>query len=76
MTAGGSEGVTIGGVSGGVTMVCVSEGCDEDDRTTKMGCGGKDGTNGGGKKDDENEALGDVVDELRGVKEDEVVAKY
>ena len=64
------------GESEGVTMGCVSTGCDEDDGTTKMGCRGKDGTNRGNKEDDETEALGDVVDELGGEKEYEVVAKY
>jgi len=66
----------MGCVSEGVRMGCVSEGCDEDDVTTKMDCRGKGGMNGGGGKDDEIEALGEVVDELGGVKEDEVVAKY
>ena len=64
------------GESEGVTMDCVSIGDDEDDGTTIMGCRYKDGTNGGGRKDDEIQALGDVVDELGGEKEDEFVAKY
>ena len=41
-----------------------------------MGCGGKDGTNGGGRKDDETEAFGDVADVLGGEREDEAVARY
>jgi len=66
------------GENEGVTMDCVSKGgdADEDDGTTKMCCGGKDGTNGVGRKDDEIEALGDVVDVLGGEIEDETVARY
>lgn len=37
---------------------------DGDDGTTAIGCKEKDGMNGGGMKDDETEALGDVVDVL------------
>jgi len=61
-----------------VTLDCVNKGgdADEDDGTTKMGCRGKDGTNEAGRKDDETKALGDVVDNLGGEKEDETVARY
>ena len=44
---------------------------------TTIGCIGKDdGTNGGGKKDDETEVWGYVTNFLRGVIEDEAVVKY
>ena len=66
------------GDTGGDTMDCVRKGDDtnEDDGTTTVGCRGKDGTNGGGMKDDETEVLGDVVDVLGGETKVEAMAKY
>lgn len=66
------------GDSEGATMDCVRKGdnVDKDEGTTAICCGGKDGMNGGGMKDDEIETLGDVADVLGGETKDEVVARY